>query len=293
MTRDRHSRDNGLGRLRARRRPGLALACLLPLLAAAPAIGQPDQSYLEPELRAAVEKLRADVAAQPTDESTIAGRARVLADWVDAYALHGGEVGLDGPSVRLFASLPPKGQAAVRAAAEVDRLVREFTLRDEEGALGVLAAESLGPFEARTYATVRQTWTAGTHPVKKGGGFLVARHFNATFGPFQAEDRAGDGYVAISTDDRDAVFTREEIMASGPHGGFRAPEPALAFRLTAGELDPGAKVTITYGDTTGGSPGLLMPTSSSVRMPLPLYVDLDGSGRALQAAKSFFACSSI
>ena len=50
------------------------------------------------------------------------------------------------------------------------------------------------------------------------------------------------------------------------------------FRLTAGELDPGETVTITYGDRGGGGRGLLMPTSSSARMPLPLYVDLDGSG---------------
>ncbi|MDP6582673.1 MAG: hypothetical protein QF681_18630, partial [Vicinamibacterales bacterium] len=109
--------------------------------------------YLEPDLRTAVEQLQSDVAVAPTDETTIAGRARVLADWADAYALAGGEVGLEGPRVRLRATLPPSGPAARRASADVDRLVREFTLRDEAGALGALEAESLGPFEARSYAT--------------------------------------------------------------------------------------------------------------------------------------------
>ncbi|MDP6582399.1 MAG: DUF3604 domain-containing protein, partial [Vicinamibacterales bacterium] len=110
-----------------------------------------------------------------------------------------------------------------------------------------------------------------------GGGLWVARHFNANFGQFQTNDPTGEGYVTLATSDGDAVFSIDEIMASGPHGGFRAPQPALVFRLTTGELDPGESVTITYGDTEGGGPGLRVPSTSSARMPLPLYVDLDGS----------------
>lgn len=233
--------------------------------------------YLDPELRAAVEQLQSDVAGTATDEATIASRARVLADWADAYALAGGEVGLEGPRVRLRATLPPRGLAARRASADIDRLVREFALRDEPGALGELAAESFGPFEASGHATLRQTWTAGTRGVSPGGGFWVARHFNANFGPFQTDDPTGEGYITIATSDSDAVFTVDEIMASGPHGGFRAPQPAIVFRLTDGALDPGETVTITYGDTGGGGPGLRLPSTSGARMPLPLYVDLDGS----------------
>ena len=247
-------------------------------LACATGPGGQDSGYLEGELGAAVERLKADVAANPTDEATVPERARVLADWVDAYSLAGGEVGLSGPRVLLDATLPPRGAAAVAAAQQIDRLVREFTLRDEEGALGELVAESLGPFEARTYATLRQTWTVGTHSVQTGGGFWVARHFNANYGRYQTEDASGAGYVTIETNDGDAVFEAEEIMASGPHGGFRAPQPALAFRLTEGELDPGETVTITYGDTSGGGPGLLMTGTSGARIPFPLYIDFDASG---------------
>ena len=234
--------------------------------------------YLIPELRAAVEQLKLDVADRPTDETTVAERARILADWVDAYALGGGEVGLEGPRVRLQATDPPTGQAALAQGAIVDRLVRQFTLHDEPGALGALRAESLGPFEARSYQTLRQIWTVGTHPVVAGGGFWVARHFSVNSGPFQTEDPAGDGYVTIATTDADATFETDVYLARGPHGGFRAPAPALVFRVASGRLDPGETVTITYGDTSGGGPGLLMTSTSSARMPLPLYVDLDASG---------------
>ena len=234
--------------------------------------------YLAPELRAAVEQLKADVAANPTDETTVAGRARTLADWVDAYALAGGEVGPEGPEVRLQATLPPSGRAALREGAVIDRLVRQFALHDEPGALGELTAESLGPFEARTYQTIRQTWTAGTRPMATGGGFRVARRAELDYGPFQADDPAGDGYVTIATSDGDAAFEAGVDTASGPHGGLDTPAPALVFRLAAGQVDAGETVTITYGDTHGGGQGLLLASTSGARMPLPLYVDLDASG---------------
>ena len=263
-----------------RQRYATPVACFVLLLTAACAAGPGDGAgdYLDAELRARVDQLKSAVAAAPSDETNVAERARVLADWADAYALAGGDVGLEGPAVRIVATLPPTGQAAITSAARVDRLVREFILREEEGALGELVAESLGPFVARTYATLRQTWTAGTHPVETGGGFWVARHFNPNFGPFQADDAAAEGYISIESSDGDAVFEVEVYMASGPHGGFRAPEPAVSFRLAEGQIDPGETVTITHGDTRGGGQGLLMPSMTSVRMPLPLYVDLDGSG---------------
>ena len=254
----------------------VALACWSAGCGAPGGADGPD--YLTPQLRIAVEQLQLDVAARPTDETTVAERARVLSDWVDAYALGGGEVGLEGPRVRLQATNPPTGQAALAQGAIIDRLVRQFTLHDEPGALGELTAEALGPFEARSHQTIRQSWAVGTHPVVAGGGFWVARHFSVNSGPFQTEDPAGEGYVTIATTDADATFETDVHMARGPHGGFRAPEPALVFRLAAGQLDPGETVTITYGDRSGGGPGLLMTSTSSARMPLPLYVDLDASG---------------
>lgn len=238
----------------------------------------PQDDYLSPSLRADVEALKRAVKEEPTKEGTIAQRAEVLADWMDAYSLAGGEIGVEPTRIRLQSTLPPTGELAVVQSRLVDKYVREFTLRDEEGALGILTAENLGPFEAGSMASISQTWRVGSRPVEVGGGFWVARHFNANFGAFQTEDPSQAGYVSIQTTDDDAGFEVETIMASGPHGGFRAPEPAIAFRLVSGELDEGSTVTITYGDQSQGGPGVRVSTTESERMPLPLYVDLDGSG---------------
>jgi hypothetical protein len=233
--------------------------------------------YMTPELRARVDQLKSDLASEATNESSIVERADLLADWIDAYAMAGGEVGIDAPRVRLQATLAPTGQQAVNQSRNVDQFIREFILRDEEGSLGLLTSDTLGPFVVSSMAELRQTWRVGAKPIVTGGGFWVARHFNANWGTFQTEDPAAAGYVSISTDDDDAVFERETIMASGPHGGFRSPQPAIAFRVVEGELDRGSSVTITYGDRSQGSSGIMTPTFESERMPLPLYVDLDGS----------------
>ena len=106
----------------------------------------------------------------------------------------------------------------------------------------------------------------------------MARHFNTVYGAFQTDDPAGEDYVTVATSDADAVFEAEIIMARGAHGGFRAPEPAVAFRVAEGAVDPGETVTVTYGDTSGGGPGLRITTVSGEHVPMPLYVDIDGSG---------------
>ncbi|GIT64100.1 MAG: hypothetical protein Ct9H300mP22_5000 [Gammaproteobacteria bacterium] len=185
--------------------------------------------YMTPELRARVDQLKSDLASEATNESSIVERADLLADWIDAYAMAGGEVGIDAPRVRLQATLAPTGQQAVNQSRNVDQFIREFILRDEEGSLGLLTSDTLGPFVVSSMAELRQTWRVGTKPIVTGGGFWVARHFNANWGTFQTENPAAAGYVSISTDDDDAVFERETIMASGPHGGFRSPQPAIHF----------------------------------------------------------------
>ena len=81
-------------------------------------------------LRSDIEALKRAVDAAPTDAGSVAARARVLADWVDAHALAGRPGSPFAPDVRRYATLPPTGEAAVRAGARVDALVREYRLRE-------------------------------------------------------------------------------------------------------------------------------------------------------------------
>lgn len=248
-------------------RVGLALA----LAAAASA----QQDYLSADLRARVEALKSAVAAEPTGPATREERMHVLWDWMNAYSLTGGTLPVN--AVFLGMSVLTYPESADGTGATLDAFVKEFTLLDEApDAIGELTAD-LGPYVAGSFVTVRQTYTVGTKPVETGGGFLVTRHFMAGHGRWQTEDPAADHYISVSSSNPDVRFVADTHPLGGMHGGFRGALATLLFRVDAGTLTEGDTVTITYGDTSGGSRGLRMSTISSDRMPLPLYLDFDGS----------------
>lgn len=240
------------------------LACLLLLGNSAHA-----QDYMDPDLRERVESLKTGVALMPTTRTNLQERSAVLWDWANAYALAGGYL-----PVNLTTATRPELPDDVRVGdlSAFDGYVRELALHDERpDAVGPLSAHH-GPFEARSYASFEQVHTVGTRAISAGGGIVVARHFNADYGRFQAHDPAAPNYVAIASSSADARFAADGLPLAGMHGGFRGAEPVLFFRLTTGSLEPDDTVTVTYGSREDGSPGQLMPSFSSDMMPFPIYL---------------------
>ena len=248
----------------------LLLACIFcGLLYSGPADAA-NGDYLSPDLRARVEKLKVDVAYLPTDALSMAERARVLWQWANAWALNGGELPVN--LTQTVAAVNAYPELAGRLPRLIDEYLFEMTLLDEQpDALGSLTADT-GPFEARTWVTIRQTYTVGGRDIQTGGGFVVARHFMPNYGVWQTSDPDGDNFISIESSNTEVSFTADSVPMGGMHGGFRGNTPTLMFRLATGTLSSGDTVTITYGDTRAGSRGLLMADFSSDRMPLPLYL---------------------
>ena len=229
--------------------------------------------YLSADLRAQVELLKSAVQSAATDETNAVARGIIVLDWINAYALSGGYV-----PVNATQSVSRIAGYGLPSPQEVDELIAELTLHDEQpGALGTLEVNPAGPFIAGSNATFAQTYTVGAAAVQIGGGFLIANHFNANHGQHQNTDATAANYLSISADNPAVRFMAEGYPVSGMHGGFRGAQDQLAFRVADAKLDPGDRVTITYGDASGGGPGLLMPDFNSEQMPFPIYVDLDGS----------------
>ena len=238
--------------------------------------GAPAEDYLAQDLRASVEALKAAVERAPSTEANAKARAQLLWQWLNAYAQTGRYVPVNATAtVSGILAYNPTGRTGRFAA--LDNTVRELAILDgDPAALGMLQADT-GPFEARSYATIRQTFTVGTRDILPGGGFVVARHFMANFGRFQTDDPAADNHISIASSNSGVRFSRSTVPMGGMHGGFRRPVDVLMFRVASGRLSHSDTVTITYGDTTGGGRGLLMPDFSSDRMPLPLYLAFDES----------------
>ena len=253
----------------------LVIAAALWITGLASAAATPSD-YLSDELRTRVETLKIEASNRPTDRMNVETRLGTLWDWINAYALSGGYVPVNATQLISQLSSYPLPSTNDRFA-ELDRMILEFTLRDENPrAFGTLVA-NLGPFEARSFVTIEQTFTVGTKAIEAGGGFMIGRHFMPNHGRLQVTEPTAANYISARSSNPRVEFTHGTFPLSGMHGGFRNALPVLVFRIASGRLTSGDTVTLTYGDTSRGSTGLLMSDVSSDRMPLPLYLDFDGS----------------
>ncbi len=232
--------------------------------------------YLPGDLRARVDQLQAVIAVQPTNESNANARARLTWEWINAHALNGGYVPVN--ATQIVATVLNGGENA-RMLNALDQTIHELAFIDAkpEG-LGKLVAD-IGPYQAGSAATIEQIYTVGDAAIQTGGGFVLARHFMTNFGKWQTDDPSAANFISLETSNPKVSFVATTTPVSGMHGGFRGQRETLTFRLASGTLTTGDEVTFRYGDTRSGSPGMTMPTFSSDRMPLPIYIQLKRDGQ--------------
>lgn len=251
---------------------GFGLLCRLD------AAGQ-ERDYLSPESRARVERLKAEVARERTSVETVVERARVLWEWANAFSLRGGVIPVELTMVcGMVLAWEGEQPIPVDPLVYLDRYVHELTVREQQpDAIGTLTSSQTAPMGAGSYQSIAQTYTVGTMPMVPGGGVLAARHFMTNSGFFQTANPAADDYVTVKASKAGSRFTVASYPMAGMHGGFRDPVDSLVFRLEGETLTKGDTITITYGDRSGGSKGFRIQTYSNDRMPLPVYVDLEGN----------------
>lgn len=251
------------------------------LLAARWFNGQAAQKdYLSKELRARVTALKAEAATPTTVRETLLARMGTLWEWSNAYSLTGGKIPVDFPlSVNTLYRNLRVNDASIpwaRIDAFIRRYTHEFQLLDEhENALGRLTLTPPGPFRVNEYITLTQTWTVGSLPMQEGGGVLLT--IGRGFSP-QTTNPAGDDYVTLRCSNPRARF--EVQPAWGEWTSF-ITRATLNFRLRGATLQTGDTVTITYGDTAGGSKGARLQEYSNDQVIFPVHLDLEGKGAPL------------
>ncbi len=238
---------------------------------------------LTPELRARVVQLKQEAATSPTNVENLQARTDVVWDWANAYSFTGGpipvELPLDVVSIRMSAT--DGFEPAAKWLQQVDYYIEELTLKDERpDAIGALQVTSAAPLVVGKWATVEQTYTLGSRPMQPGGGFMVAKQLSLGPDPLQNEDPAADWYVSIRSSNPQAQFQRFTRALPGMHGG-RSKNETPTFILEGPSLQPGETVTVTYGDTSGGSPGFRVQPATTDELLFTLYIDLGGNGNFL------------
>jgi Protein of unknown function (DUF3604) len=286
-----------------------ALALALALTGARRAPGAKDT--LPPDLRARVETLKRAAAAPPSSRAELEERIETLWLWGNAHALAGGALPVDfppdvarartalatgeppGPGADAARALPPadaerraggrarRGGAAPpaeSATAEaihpmIARYTYELALKEKDpDALGTVALAPPGPLRAAELATLTQTWTVGSKPMAAGGGIVLGVPGGRSL---QHAEPTAEGWVTVR-----ASRPGARLAAAEPWGEWTSfiTRATLQFRLEGEALERGDTVVVTYGDRSGGGPGMRLQEWSNDRVILPILLDLDGEG---------------
>jgi len=120
--------------------------------------------------------------------------------------------------------------------------------------LGKAQLTPRGPVVAGSYVTLTYTYTVG-HPVDDSGYVMIAFRQVGDFGPPQFADPAAPNYCSVQTTGDCRILPRWD-----PKGHRRPWSKALYLQVRFGFLDADEKVIVTFGDTSGGSPGWQMQT---------------------------------
>ena len=236
--------------------------------------------YLRPELRREVEQLKVDASRPTTSVAVLADRLSTLWEWANAYSLTGGPIPGGFPQLASNANrglrrLAPGGPqlAPAQVAAFIAQFAREFQIKDEDpDAIGELSLSPTGPFRAGELVTIEETYVVGDMPMAVGGGIAIGQSRSSRIQTARP-DRAN--FVTIRTSNPRASFSRAEAWGRWVTFETRG---AVGFRLSGAELTKGDTVTITFGDRSGGGPGLKLQTWSNDRVVFKTFVDLEGNG---------------
>ena len=120
---------------------------------------------------------------------------------------------------------------------------------------GHVILDPVGTFEARSLQTFRLIYTVGRYGIDDTGSIRVVFRFMGDWGAFQTSDPTGYNYVTAH------ASTIARLSLNYANTGHQRPWfKSLTVRLHGGYLSEGDTITIVFGDTSQGSPGMKMQT---------------------------------
>ena len=135
--------------------------------------------------------------------------------------------------------------------------------------------------ETRTYQTFTLTYTVGRLGLDDTGAIRVSFRSITDTGLLQCTDPQAPNYVRAETSGRARISLR---------ASREGPRP-WAFCVTAqvngGYLDEGDTLTLVFGDTSGGSPGMLMQTFAEHGYEFRVATDVQATGNFLPLDQQF------
>ena len=134
--------------------------------------------------------------------------------------------------------------------------------------LGTAVLDKSGEFEAGTYHSFRLTYTAGRFGVDDSGSIRVVWRFATDQTNPQFDDPAGPGYTEVLASNNAVLQARFD-----PKGNIRPWDRTLQIKVVKGFMKEGDTITIRFGVTDHGGPGMRLQTFCESRYEFRVLVD--------------------
>ena len=130
-----------------------------------------------------------------------------------------------------------------------------------------------GEFSTRSLQTFRLVYTVGRYGIDDTGSIRIVFRFMSDVGELQTTRPADYNFVTAS-----ASTGARLSLSYGKTAHQRPWFKALTVRLHGGYLREGDTITVVYGDTSGGSPGLKLPTLADAGFEFKVLADVCSVG---------------
>jgi len=139
----------------------------------------------------------------------------------------------------------------------------------------------IGEFEVRSLQTFQLVYTAGPYGIDDTGAIRVLFRFATDWGKLQVADPAAENYVSAVAGkgvSLDISYDHDALPRPRYHG--------LTVTLSNGYLCEGDTITITFGDTSGGSPGLRLQSFCESHFEFKVAVDIHATRQFIPVSDS-------
>jgi hypothetical protein len=134
--------------------------------------------------------------------------------------------------------------------------------------LGTAVLDRTGDFEAGSYQSFTLTYTAGRFGIDDSGSLRVAFRFATDQTNPQFADPRAPNYTTIEASNNAVLEYRYD-----PKGNVRPWDRTLYIKVVKGFLRAGETITIRFGVTENGSPGMRLQTFCETRFEFRVLVD--------------------
>ena len=134
--------------------------------------------------------------------------------------------------------------------------------------MGTATVSPTGRFEAGSFQEFTVTYTAGYFGIDDSGSIKVVHRFASDMGKPQFDGPEAPNFVTVEASNGAVLHVEYDMKRN-----IRPWDKTLYIKVVRGFLSEGDQITVRFGDTRGGSPGMRLQTFCEETFEFRVLVD--------------------